>query len=200
MQEVCVKLEIQSFANYQVPPPTILKLPDELISNILRFCSPRLPASYSGVPANWALCAPAAQWNPISLRWTPGHNRLFCSFKTTSNCWSYSKKFCTCCPNLAKFSGTGIELQILPNLVNPRFSTITSKPQPWNPPSRHQNPGVPVITEPLNSHRTLPPWRCTSIAIFPHKSTYPLREFHDFLLPILHSKIQCQFCNGKVPA
>ena len=40
VQEVCVKLEVQSFANYQVLPPTFLKLPDELIGNILRFCSP----------------------------------------------------------------------------------------------------------------------------------------------------------------
>ena len=45
MQEVCVKLEIQSFANYQVLPPTILKLPDEFISNILKFWLPT-PASF----------------------------------------------------------------------------------------------------------------------------------------------------------
>ena len=118
---------------------------------------------------------------------------LFAELRATIDCFAASrphltaaviKKFCTCCPNLARFSGTGFELQILPNLVNPSFSIITSKPQTLNPPSHHQNPGIPaMITEPLNSHRLFLHDSCTSIAIFPHKSTSLLREFHDFLLP-----------------
>ena len=54
-----------------------------------------------------------------------------------------------------------------------------------------------MTTEPLNSHRTLPPWSCTSIAIFPHKSTYRWREFHAFRLPILHSKIPVPILQWK---
>lgn len=39
VQKVCVELEIQSFTNNQVLSPTISEFFDDLINNILRFCS-----------------------------------------------------------------------------------------------------------------------------------------------------------------